>query len=210
MGKVTGLETKKDLPEKVLLLYQAVIDLVGEGAVLASIKVSEITDKAGIGKGTAYDYFDTKEEMIVYAMLFYMENRLVDFEEMIWKKASFIERLEYALDSMENEGTGKNCVLRFINMFFDSTQMGEQLRTVIERKKAQECMPLNFGTALVEKGIADRELRADLPVSYMTFTLVTRVVAYLAYLVTPGEKECSNEEFRKCIYQGIMEEMSVR
>ncbi len=210
MGKITGMEKINDLPEKVLLLYKAVGDLVGEGADVANLKVSDITERAGIGKGTAYDYFESKEEMIVYALLFFIENSMEDFINRIREKKSFSERLEFALDSMEKEGKERKIVLRFINMFFDSTQMGQQLRNIIEKRKSEACMPLNFGIDIVERGIKDGELRADLPTSYMTYTLITRVVAYIAYLVSPGEKECSNEEFRRCIYQGIMDEMQAR
>ena len=51
--RVTGIETKQNIPEKVLLLYQAIIELISEGVDINSVKVSEITQKAGIGKGTA-------------------------------------------------------------------------------------------------------------------------------------------------------------
>ena len=50
--------------EKVLAMYQAVHDLIMEGTDINRMKVSDITQKAGIGKGTAYEYFKSKEELI--------------------------------------------------------------------------------------------------------------------------------------------------
>ena len=61
MGRITGAEKQEELPEKVRLLYDAVFQLFVEGTDLADITVSGITGKAGIGKGTAYDYFDSRK-----------------------------------------------------------------------------------------------------------------------------------------------------
>ena len=51
-------------PEKVLAMYRAVVDLINEGNDIKVLKVSDITGCAGIGKGTAYEYFSSKEEII--------------------------------------------------------------------------------------------------------------------------------------------------
>ena len=40
------------------------IELVNEGQDLTKLKVGDITAKAGIGKGTAYEYFSSKEEIV--------------------------------------------------------------------------------------------------------------------------------------------------
>ena len=77
MGKVTGRMARGELPAKVAALYQAVLELIEEGADIAELKVSDITKKAGIGKGTAYDYFDTREEIIAYALLYFMDSQII-------------------------------------------------------------------------------------------------------------------------------------
>ena len=55
--------------EKVQRMYEAVATFVEEERDLSTIKVSEITSRAGIGKGTAYEYFASKEELLVQATL---------------------------------------------------------------------------------------------------------------------------------------------
>ena len=72
MGKVKE-NTGAECPPKVKAIYQAVFELFEEGADLNSLTVSEITKKAGIGKGTAYEYFSDKEEMIARAILYSVE-----------------------------------------------------------------------------------------------------------------------------------------
>ena len=59
MSRITGWEERHQVPSKVLLMYQAVLQFMEEGADVASIRVSSITERAGIGKGTAYEYFDS-------------------------------------------------------------------------------------------------------------------------------------------------------
>lgn len=62
-----------DPPQKVLALYQAVIEFINEGCDINTLKVADITGWAGIGKGTAYEYFSSKEEIISSAILYYVK-----------------------------------------------------------------------------------------------------------------------------------------
>ena len=50
----------KDPPPKVLKMFQACAELMEEGMDVHDIKVVDITNRAGIGKGTAYEYFKNK------------------------------------------------------------------------------------------------------------------------------------------------------
>ena len=51
---------EEKLSPKVEALYKAVMELLLEGREVRKMKVSEITEKAGIGKGTAYEYFNAE------------------------------------------------------------------------------------------------------------------------------------------------------
>lgn len=73
MAKMTGLEEPWEIPSKVLRMYDAVIQLIEEGEDASTVRVSMITDRAGIGKGTAYDYFDTKEDIVACAVVFHIQ-----------------------------------------------------------------------------------------------------------------------------------------
>lgn len=239
MGKITGREKIEELPEKVLLLYTAVAGLIEEGADVAELRVQEITERAGIGKGTAYDYFDSKEEIIVYAILFHMENMLQRLQQGIWEEKNFADRIRLSLERLDTQIMGEKCALRFVTMLFDTTQMGMLLRQALEEKKKERemCEPLMAAEALVRKGIEDGELRGDMPVSYMTYSLLAKVVTYMVYLVSRGEKEahgrktnpegkaasggkaisggeedsvekeCTDEQFRRYVLEGIVAEL---
>ena len=59
---------EEKLSPKVEALYKAVMELLLEGKEIRKMKVSEITEQAGIGKGTAYEYFESREELLVRAL----------------------------------------------------------------------------------------------------------------------------------------------
>ena len=50
-----------DPSQKVLAMYQAVIEFINEGCDINTLKVADITGRAGIGKGTAYEYLQITE-----------------------------------------------------------------------------------------------------------------------------------------------------
>ncbi len=56
------------LPEKKAAVFRAVLELLRQGRPLGDLKVSEIAEAAGIGKGTVYEYFPSREELLRDAM----------------------------------------------------------------------------------------------------------------------------------------------
>lgn len=92
---------KKNLSEKELLLYQAVIELLDEGIEVHQIKVSDITGRAGVGKGTAYEYFSSKEEMIVKAIYWYGNQRFLELSKKLMRQKSLKDQVMVMFDFME-------------------------------------------------------------------------------------------------------------
>lgn len=227
MGKITGRESLTELPAKVTALYQAVISLIEEGADIAELKVSDITEKAGIGKGTAYDYFDTKEEIIAYALLFFMENSMVRLEEQIRVKNRFQEKVDLTLDIMSAEVGKGACMLRFINLLYDPSQLGQMLRNTLRESMALDsCRPLMLVRDILERGVAEGEIRSDVPMICLMYSLITKYISCMAFLlrrqeggtcILPSgaeeineEAQISIEDFKAYIRNSIMEEFSNR
>lgn len=218
MEKITGREAKEQLPEKVLLIYRAVLQLLEEGVDLTNLKVSDITRKAGIGKGTAYDYFDSKEDILVYALLFFIENLAERAVAGIWESENLINRLSYVFNSTELKTGESVCMLRFVNLILEPSKTGQLLREKVrEREQCGQCMPILIGRQIIEQGIASGELREDLPVGYMVYVLVTKFIAYQIYALHerfPREgfanlslrQELTTEEFRELTITGILQE----
>lgn len=58
-------------------IYEATLSLIYENSDLSSIKVADIATRANIGKGTVYEYFESKEQIIGEALI-YMLNKGID------------------------------------------------------------------------------------------------------------------------------------
>jgi AcrR family transcriptional regulator len=108
------VEKIKDPPEKMRLMYEAVSELLREHREPSTIKVSEITAKAGIGKGTAYEYFSSKEELISHALMYEYSNKIQKLAVSAFMPEHFRERCYRVMDWIRNN---KEYNLMFSQMF---------------------------------------------------------------------------------------------
>ncbi|MGN0169798.1 MAG: TetR/AcrR family transcriptional regulator [Lachnospiraceae bacterium] len=91
----------KDPPPKVRQMFQACSELIEEGMPIHSIKVVDITSRAGIGKGTAYEYFRNKEELIGEAQLYYFNEQFLDMKEKVAAAGTFWDAVDCLLDMID-------------------------------------------------------------------------------------------------------------
>ena len=83
---MSGSKEKKAVnspQDKKTAVLEAVISLVMEGKSLEALTVSETAARAGIGKGTVYEYFPSKEAMTAAAVCYYMRRELTALQGLI-------------------------------------------------------------------------------------------------------------------------------
>ena len=68
---------EKNYSPKEVLVFEAFIKLLDDGISLNNIKVADIAKTAGIGKGTVYEYFENKEEVIAKSILYKAQNDFI-------------------------------------------------------------------------------------------------------------------------------------
>lgn len=204
MGKYTGQEPENLIPDKVKAMFEAVMEMLHEGADLGSCKVSDITQRAGIGKGTAYEYFESKEDIIVAAVVYTMkkiENWLI---ATILSKDTFELQIKALLDLIDEKIKESECVVRFLHMTTDPSVIGCKLRSHVcteENKGVQGTVILR---GMIETGIHNQELREDLPLEYMEMTVYSKVLAYLTFRSHLGDQV---SEMKKYLFEGLMREI---
>ena len=71
------MSCNKDSYPKAIEVYEAVLRLMRDKRNITAMTVSEIAREAGIGKGTTYDYFSSKEEIIAKSLI-YGYRKLID------------------------------------------------------------------------------------------------------------------------------------
>lgn len=93
--------------EKEIAIFNGMIHLLKQGVNPYLVKVSDIAKAAGVGKGTIYDYFETKEEVVTKAMVFNIENEMNLLAKRIKGKKKFKEKyyeiLNNIVENLRNE-----------------------------------------------------------------------------------------------------------
>lgn len=208
MGKITGLEELNQIPPKVLQMYRAVIELIEEGADAGSLRVSTITDRAGIGKGTAYEYFDTKEEIVACALVYYIQGMFGWLGEELLRKESFGEQMQYLLDEIGRESSRKHCFLRILHILTDNSEFSRLIQQKLSGKEAARYMPMTVFGKVLGRAVERGELRGDLPMDYMICLVFSHLLAYLLAVLSEPCFRANAERMRPYLYQGILNELS--
>ena len=75
-------------------IFLAVLQLVAEGRDLGGIRISEIAETAGIGKGTVYEYFPSRDDLLIGAVLYHRQKVYETIRRDILAADTFQARLE--------------------------------------------------------------------------------------------------------------------
>ena len=96
--------------EKETALYEAVFRLLARGEKMYSVTVQQIAEEAGIGKGTVYEYFTSREEIISKAMAYRLRGEADALSERVDKAEGFEQKLDtllcFARDSVQAQASG--------------------------------------------------------------------------------------------------------
>ena len=206
MGRITGYEKEHELPDKVRQLYTAVLSLIGEGADVNTVKVADITQRAGIGKGTAYDYFDSKEDIIVCAMLYAVSGMMQRIKEELTGYEGFRTRIEQLFDMIEKKFVEWDCFMRFVHMMTDSSFFATSLQQRAALDENKECDAMVLLTELLKDGQERGEVTRELPMDYMVFALMSKLVLFLTVCNGPQRKEGKAQQLRPYILEGVFAE----
>lgn len=207
MSKITGWEDVQRVPEKVLAMYTAVLQLIEEGTDVANIRVSSITERAGIGKGTAYEYFDTKEEIVACAVLYYMQQLFGRLEQDLLERPDFAGQLDFLLGEMAKKDGRKHCFLRFVHLLTDQSELSKMIRDKMEHADFAPYRPVNVFQKVLKTGVERGQLKADLPVEYMVYSLFSHLLAYLMMVTEEENIPLPNEQIRRYVKLGILREL---
>lgn len=205
MGRITGLEETDKIPEKVAAMYEAVGMLIMKGLDVPEIKVSMITEQAGIGKGTAYEYFDSKEDLIVCALVYHMRRMSDRLETALGQCGSFREQLTMMLDQCGRNEEDGQYFIRFVHVITDNSVFGRLVRNKLSDPNG-EVPVVNLLGRLLKAGMERGEVRSDLPLDYLVCTLFSRFLTYTIYLYEPQSLQIEASSMRGLIYQSVINE----
>lgn len=79
----------RNYPKKERCIFEGVLALAEGGADLHLITVQDIARAAGIGKGTVYEYFTSKEDILAGTILYCIEEELDGIEEALQRETGY-------------------------------------------------------------------------------------------------------------------------
>lgn len=210
---MNGRYENEGLPEKVRLMYEAVLTMVADGWDINRMKVSDITTQAGIGKGTAYEYFSSKEEIIANAIHYDAERQLARVLGMTRGQGNFAEKFMQILTYMETVFAKRQSFCLLVRIGTGSYEISESLRQECEKcKQDMSCyhMAIQIVESLMQNGMAEGILKERNPyLQRMAF--VAQITAYAAYLVDRENGEeavAEKEQARGFVYEALVKSLN--
>ncbi|MDR0947966.1 MAG: TetR/AcrR family transcriptional regulator [Lachnospiraceae bacterium] len=206
-----------ELPGKVRMLYQAMQELICEGVDLTATKVSVITDRAGIGKGTAYEYFTSKEDLIASSLAFFVQETMEELSIAIQDKSTLSEQLDSLLKEIGEKVRARAGLLHFVNMLTGSSPISLLFRDKLLLESNDSFRPIQLIAGMIEQAMARGEIQAHFPMDYMILAICSRIITYITFLTIREELEQvglqlmraqdrGEDEMREYICQGILRE----
>lgn len=190
-------------------VYQAVLELFEEGADLNNLTVAEITARAGIGKGTAYDYFSGKEEMIAKAFLYNGEVFCRQLYEGMHKRENLYEKVNYVLLEIEQHVPKADCIFRLIHMLSDNSPVSEWIKNLLRQKKISGEIPAaDVIRRVLEDELKGRKTLSEEKMTYLVLSIYSKIFCYGMLLKEDRYRQVqARETVRELINRGICREV---
>ena len=188
---------------KVLAMYEAVNELMEEGRDIYSMKISDITAKAGIGKGTAYEYFTAKEELLGKAVFYQLHQGLMHMTEKALKQDSFRKQIYAVLEDVEQNFSKRKFLLRYLCYYMLGSCAkpcnGEKFGEIVKEGRLAEVIRCMMHQA--EKEGLVKQISEFL----MAEVLVTQFAGFCMYLEHRSWAEgICTEQMKEFVYRSIV------
>lgn len=195
--------------DKIIAIYHAVEDIIAEGVDLATMRVSDIAAKAGIGKGTTYEYFTSKEELVVKAMIYLVDSMTKRILNNMEKKDSFRDKFMLLLEEMEEKVKQRACILKYFHMLGDMNLCEPMHDLLMDNdEEAKNANPMRIIRYLLEEGKKEGIIGERYSMSYMETIMFSKIIAFVVYVDNVfGNKDCDNEVIKQSMYDGICREL---
>ena len=92
------MEMQRDYSPQQLAIFEGVYALARQGRDLNTVRVQEIADAAGMGKGSLYEHFKSKEDILNEAGRWCMNRELEQIGALMAKADGYDEMLSASLD----------------------------------------------------------------------------------------------------------------
>lgn len=190
---------------KVISMYDAVGELISQGMDLNDITVLDITKKAGIGKGTAYDYFSSKEEIIAKALLYHIQREIQVLVHGIGEKDNLHDKIYTLLNNIEANYGSRSNWMQYLCFHMQAIVMRQELMEKFVKCNVYQDEVEKFIREFRDQAVKEGASSCELPLHCTANALFSQVLAFWYYLDNGlGAEELSMEEEKAFIYRNIL------
>lgn len=170
------------LPEKAVAVYNGVLKLCDEKAELSDVKVSDIAKKAGVGKGTIYDYFNNKEEIIAKALVYNINIEKIKLDIYVSMAETFSEKMRASSQWLKANSQRHFVICNLLHINYASKDMGKAL---IEQMNKELCGIESYNyiiNNIIDSGIREEILKKDVKLIKRDTAIASAVLSMLGYM----------------------------
>jgi len=175
------------------------------------MKVSDITERAGIGKGTAYDYFKSKEEIIARALTYDMGAKIQAELNRLKTCKSFAQKIRYIFDWIFCQHKEQKAFTRFLRLTTQTCEVGNALHEELRKKQMGHCMPIRIVQELCREGKENGEIREDIPIDAASLRVLSEMASFAVYLERQAQMPQIQPKWMKdFLCKGLLESLGYR
>lgn len=179
-------------------LLDAAIAIIDEGGTpLHSLKVADIAARAGIGKGTVYEYFDSKEELICEALCYRTRSSLDAEWTAIRGESDFKKGFFHALAYVRKQAKPSVMNLEWLQL----SNVGLLEAALKEMRALFNARMKTFYGELIARGVSEGVFPPPSP-DYAAFVL-TSIFCGFDFLLRMGE-ENSGDAYMESAYRMLI------
>lgn len=188
--------------DKELAIYDGVVALLAEGKSVGELTVADIAKKAGIGKGTVYEYFRTKDEIVAKALVYTIKKSLHRARLAVQQVIGFDRRMEAFLQVVDEAAESS---LPLFDTLMGCHGITGGLDQYLDRDQFLQSVCMEAGILIEEirrAALRERILRRGVPERSVHFVISGCFASYLVscHLSGPGFGFSRDEVRRQVVH----------
>ena len=157
--------------EKELLVFKAFKKILFSDSDVAKITVSEIAKEAGIGKGTVYEYFKSKEEIIARSLVYTLYEEINIVSGKIDENLTFKENCYILFDFLLTKFISISPYFKLLSSNFKINEFYKYLKsdTVLENNIKKDID--SIVSKVISIGISEHLVKENDDIDYQKFVI---------------------------------------
>lgn len=169
-------------------IFHGVLTLAQQGVQMHAVKVQAIATAAGLGKGTLYEYFSSKEEILAETMLWCMDREMNALDEQLMREDSFEKQLENAQEFivtlLQKRGSSYRVIAAALTAPQGAEELPPQTRQALQQRKDRLTRMIQH---IIDKGRREGHIAASCTDEYCRYVIKAALLSICAVQSCEGE-----------------------